>query len=120
MHLQNKWLFRDNRQPSFLVISLFFSIVTLLSYVLQYPISSGVNHFMSGDTGAALKADYLIANGSLPTIDFGYNYGLLPLVVGRIWFNLFGRTPQAYMLAMLVINLLIALALARIAVAGPI
>jgi hypothetical protein len=49
----------------------------------------------------------------VPTVDFGYPYGLLPLLSGRLWFGLLGLTPSAYAAAMLVVDLLIAWGLAR-------
>ncbi|MEA5581266.1 hypothetical protein VB620_07925 [Nodularia harveyana UHCC-0300] len=114
--ISNKWFFKNTHQFNCLSIWPIFSIVTLLSYSFQYPSSASLAHFMFGDPGAALKADYLIAQGYSPTIDFTYYYGLLPLSIGRAWFELFGRTPQAYLAAMLIFNLLIAAALTRIAV----
>ena len=36
------------------------------------------------DQGATLRADDLIAAGKQPGIDFGYYYGLLPLLVFRV------------------------------------
>jgi len=112
--LQNKWYFKDNRQLTYFRTWLLFSIIAALSYIFQYPFNASVDFFMLADPGGALKGDYLITQGYSPTIDFTYNYGLLPLSIGRIWFEIFGRTPQAYLGAMLVFNLLIVAALTRI------
>ena len=49
----------------------------------------------------------------MPTVDFGYIYGLLPLLIGRFWFSLVGLSPYAYAAAMLIVDILIAWGLAR-------
>jgi hypothetical protein len=68
-----------------------------------------------GDRGAWLTVQYLTAHGMLPTINFGYFYGLLPIFLGRFWFGLFGLTPIAFELASLVCAIAVALAAARFA-----
>lgn len=65
------------------------------------------------DQGANLSVQTLLDRGLVPTVDFGYIYGLLPLLIGRLWFGLLGLTPTAYAAAMLVVDLLIAWGLAR-------
>ncbi len=67
------------------------------------------------DNGANLTVQYLVSHGLRPTIDFGYHYGLLPILVGRIWFAIAGRTPLAYQALMVACDLVIVSAIARIA-----
>ena len=50
-----------------------------------------------------------------PAIDFGYHYGLLPILVGRIWFAVAGLTPIAYQILTVIFDLAIVSAVARIA-----
>jgi hypothetical protein len=68
------------------------------------------------DSGANLTVQSLIKQGLTPAVDFGYHYGLLPLLVGRFWFALFGSTPLACGLLMTSATLLICFALARFAI----
>ncbi|MFN8004942.1 MAG: hypothetical protein U0X75_28470 [Acidobacteriota bacterium] len=70
------------------------------TFLMQLPTSYEFANFVFFDPGAALRNDKLLAQGYLPTIDFGYPYSLLPLIVGRIFFALAGRTPAAYILFM--------------------
>jgi hypothetical protein len=67
------------------------------------------------DNGANLTLQYLVSHGLTPTADFGYHYGLLPILAGRIWFAIAGRTPLAYQALMIACDLVIASAIARIA-----
>jgi hypothetical protein len=91
--------------------------------ILQLPIDLDFHTFAVMDQGTNLTVQRLLDRGLTPTIDFGYQYGLLTLLIGRSWFALLGRTPEAYAAAMLVIDLLIAWGLARCAFAlraGPV
>jgi hypothetical protein len=75
----------------------------LLALLLaRLPIALDFKLFAFYDQGSALRADRLVAGGLVPTVDFGFSYGLLPLALGRAWFTLFGRTPTAYWLFMTV------------------
>jgi hypothetical protein len=93
-------------------------IVVLLSEVVvlalaHLPLSLSWDAFAFMDEGANLSVQTLLDRGLVPTVDFGYPYGLLPLLMGRLWFGVFGLTPVAYAAAMMVIDLLIAWGLAR-------
>jgi hypothetical protein len=90
----------------------FMAEVLVLS-VAQLPLSLSWSNFAFMDQGANLSAQLLLDRGLVPTVDFGYSYGLLPLLIGRLWFALLGLTPSAYAAAMLVVDLLIAWGLAR-------
>ena len=90
--------------------------------LVQLPVGLDFSSFVFMDQGANLTVQRLLDRGRIPTIDFGYHYGLLPLLIGRLWFALLGRTPEAYAGAMLIFDLLIAWGLARCAYAlraGP-
>lgn len=73
----------------------------------------GLFMFAFGDRGSWLVVQYLTAHGSRPTIDFGYPYGLLPILIGHAWFGLIGLTPIAFNLAMTAGGLAMAWGLAR-------
>jgi hypothetical protein len=66
-----------------------FAFVRYLSLTLGF---GGVSF---GDQGWPLAVDALLDDGLVPTRDFGYFYGLLPLAFDRIWFAIVGRTPEA-------------------------
>ena len=65
------------------------------------------------DGGAELAIHALMGRGLRPTIDFGYIYGLLPLVVGEAWYGLFGLRPGAFAAISIVGGVLTAWGLAR-------
>ncbi|MGC1679003.1 MAG: hypothetical protein WA740_15855 [Candidatus Binataceae bacterium] len=69
------------------------------------------------DAGANLSLQYLISHGYRPTIDFAYLYGLLPVLLGRLWFTIAGLTPFANQALLLLCGLGMAFAFARIAAA---
>ena len=92
--------------------ALFMVEVAVLA-VAQLPLSLSWSNFAFMDQGANLVVQKLLDRGLVPTVDFGYIYGLLPLLFGRLWFGLLGLTPFAYAAAMLVADLLIAWGLAR-------
>jgi len=71
--------------------------------------------FLFGDTGANITAQYLVASGYRPAVDFGYHYGLLPLFIGHVWFSVAGASPVSYQCAMVVTGIVLALGLARFA-----
>src|SRR5437588_9120859 len=52
--------------------------------------------FAFHDSGADLTIASLTARGLRPGVDFGYIYGLLPLLVNRLWYGAFGATPAAF------------------------
>lgn len=94
----------------------------LVLTVVRLPMSLSWDNFAFMDQGANLAVQTLLDRGLVPTVDFGYIYGLLPLLIGRFWFRLVGLSPYAYAAAMLIVDLLIAWGLARCASAmkvGP-
>lgn len=85
--------------------------------LVQLPVDLDFGSFVIMDQGANLTVQRLLDRGRIPTIDFGYHYGLLTLLIGRLWFALLGRAPETYALAMLIFDLLITWGLARCAYA---
>jgi hypothetical protein len=117
MHLskKNKWFFQNNGSLSWLSIWLLFSLVTIGNYIISYP-SLASWDFLFFDTGASLKADYLISEGYQPAVDFGYPYGLIPLSIGHICYKIFGRTPYTFFLLVLILKIFSVAVLAKIAI----
>ncbi len=99
---------------TFSLLFLVFSVELIAISIARLPNSMALNSFAFCDQGANLTLQYLLSKGLRPAIDFGYAYGLLPLIFGRVWFAIFGATPWAYQLAMEVFAVLSAWALARI------
>jgi hypothetical protein len=93
-----------------------FAIESLLITLVNIPGDFSFHAMAFGDVGGNLASDYLLSRGYRPTIDFGYQYGLLALLVGRAWFGILGRTLIAYQIAGLICNLLLVWGIARTAV----
>jgi hypothetical protein len=103
-------------------LTILFMAESLALALFQLPLDLGFDTFAGMDQGSNLTVQNLLDRGLVPTIDYGYPYGLLPVLAGRAWFALLGRTPQAYAASMLILDLLIAWGLARCAYslsAGP-
>ncbi len=98
-----------------LLIFILFAIEILAIDCLRLPETMAFDSYAFCDNGANLTLQYLVSHGLRPTIDFGYHYGLLPVLVGRVWFEIAGRTPIAYQAFTLACDLAIASAIARIA-----
>ena len=79
----------------------------------RLPLSLSWDDFAFMDQGANFAVQTLLDRGLVPTVDFGYIYGLLALLIGRFWFSLVGLNPYAYAAAMLIVDILIAWGLAR-------
>ena len=94
-------------------LTLLFLAEALVLALVQLPSNLSWGAFAFMDQGANLSVQSLLNRGLVPNVDFGYPYGLLPLLIGRGWFGLLGLTPSAYAAAMLVVDLLIAWGLAR-------
>ena len=104
---------RDRPSANYRALLILFTIETLAINIAQLPDSLRFDRFAFCDHGANLTLQYLVANGMRPALDFGYHYGLLPILVGRVWFAAFGATPWAYQCAMVLADLLCAWALAQ-------
>jgi len=81
----------------------------------RLPESMSFDSYAFCDNGANLTLQHLVSHGLRPTIDFGYHYGLLPILVGRIWFSIVGLTPIAYQALIVACDLALVCAIARIA-----
>jgi len=97
-----------------LLIFILFAIEILAIDFLKLPDIMAFDHYAFCDAGANLTLQYVTSHGLRPTIDFGYNYGLLPILVGRIWFGIAGITPISLQVLMTVCDLVIAWAIAKI------
>jgi hypothetical protein len=95
-------------------LSVFFAIEVVALTLLQAP-NELFLRFAFSDSGTNFTIQDLIRRGYSPTIDFGYIYGLLPVLIYRVWFAAFGATPQACWWATLACNLAMAAGLARFA-----
>lgn len=104
------------RQSSLTTVFLLFNVELVSLLVLYRPVLFGFDNYMFRDWGFNLVVKYLISNGFLPNIDFGYNYGLLTLLFGDTWYTIFGATPRACQAAMLLMAIAAVWALVRAAV----
>ena len=93
-----------------------FAAETLLLYIFQLKSSLSFSDYGFGDAGENLTLQYLLGLGLRPGLDFGYHYGLLPLLIGRFWFGLFGPTPISLTVMALVCRLVVVWSIARIAI----
>ena len=73
------------------------------------------DRFAVFDSGGELVIQDLMSQGYRPSIDFGYLYGLLPLLVGRIWYGLVGLSPNAFWIQAMACMMLTAWGMARFA-----
>ncbi len=87
----------------------------ILIAALSIPEILSFNFWMFSDQGANLIVQFLAAQGLRPALDFGYNYGVLPLMIGRLWFAIFGATPTSCAAALLLCGVAAAWGLARFA-----
>jgi hypothetical protein len=98
-----------------LLILILFAIEILAIDFLRLPEILTFDNYAFCDNGANLTLQFLVSHGLRPTVDFGYHYGLLPILVGRIWFSIAGRTPVAYEAFTVACDLLIVGAITKIA-----
>ena len=98
-----------------LLIFILFAIEILVIDLLKLPDIMAFDNYAFCDSGANLTVQYLVSHGLKPTVDFGYHYGLLPILVGRTWFTATGQTPIAYQALMIACDLVMVAAIARIA-----
>src|SRR5579864_1168924 len=96
-------------------LTVMFGVEVLLIEAVGIPFSLNFDMWAFMDAGGNLTAPFLIQQGYRPVIDFGYIYGLLPLLVERLWLDLAGASPSACILLVTVCNLLVGWALARFA-----
>ena len=97
-----------------LLIFVLFAIEILAIDFFRLPETMTFDSYAFCDNGANLTIQYLVSRGLRPTIDFGYHYGLLPILIGRIWFSMAGLTPIAYGVLSVACDLAILAAITRI------
>lgn len=102
----------NSKHTWFLAVLLVLHAATFLA---QLPTIYEFANFVFFDPGVTLRTDKLLAQGYVPTVDFGYPYSLLPLIIGRVFFALTSRTPAAYILFMFLAEAVILVGFWRIA-----
>jgi len=105
------------KSRSALWLSLLFGMETLAYAIVRLPTDLGFDANAFADRGDFLSISYLVAHGSRPAIDFGYHWGLVPIMLARAWFALFGATPQANEAIMVICAMAVAVGMARMAAA---
>ncbi|MBS1792032.1 MAG: hypothetical protein JST85_30275 [Acidobacteria bacterium] len=93
-------------------------VTHLGTFLAQLPTIYEFANFVFFDPGVTLRTDKLIQQGYIPTVDFGYPYSLLPLMIGRGFFAVAGRTPAGYILFMFLAEAAILFGLWRLASHG--
>lgn len=89
-------------------------IEVLAVAVFQSPLTR-FDRFAIFDSGGELAIQNLISRGYRPSVDFGYLYGLLPLLVGRIWYGLAGLSAQTFRVEVMACTIFTAWGMARFA-----
>jgi hypothetical protein len=87
----------------------------LIVFVMRIPYDSGFTAFAFGDRGSWLTVSALVRRGMRPAVDFGYDYGLLPVWLSAGWFGALGDSPRAYHAASLLCGIAMVAAIARMA-----
>jgi hypothetical protein len=64
--------------------------------------------FCFGDSGWPYTVEIMLRQGLMPVTDFAYFYGLIVLLINKIWFSIFGITPQA-LLYMYIIGIMVSI-----------
>ncbi len=78
-----------------------YAFIVAVWLVAAFSVARYLPHLISlvavtvGDPGWPLAVDALVGDGLVPTVDFGYFYGLLTIAIDRGWFAMCGRTPAA-------------------------
>ncbi len=94
-----------------------FAIEVVVALVVQWHDYFLFDEYAFLDQGSQLAAQHLVSGGLRPAIDFGYTYGLLPLLAGKLLFGVLGNSPGTYALTVSLIECFTALGIARIAAA---
>jgi hypothetical protein len=73
-------------------------LLTLEVLAMAYALSPAERfvRYIAFDSGVDLTMQDLMARGYRPMVDFACVYGLLPLLINRIWYGLAGLTPAAF------------------------
>jgi hypothetical protein len=84
-------------------------------YVLKFPLLYNFNNFAFWDSGAFLVTHYLLQQGHHPFTYFGWQYGLLPLLIQELGFRLLGASPASFLCLSVPCFVTVALVMGRIA-----
>lgn len=98
------------------LLTVLFCVEIVLVAAFQSPFQR-FERFAFLDSGGELAMQELMRRGYRPALDFGYLYGLLPSLIGRVWYGLAGLTPTAFRIEVLACQMLSGWGLARFAVA---
>lgn len=105
-----------------------------LYFLAMYPHTMVFRRFYFGDSGWPYTVEMMLREGLMPITDFAYFYGLIVLLINKIWLGIFGLTPEALLIMYIigiiasmygVLRIVTALKLDRLAsfivvIAGPI
>ena len=83
--------------------------------VLALPLKLSFESYLLRDQASTLNWYYLLSRGYQINIDFGYQYGLLSLLLGKIWFAFFPATNLSILPLFITLNALAAIGIARFA-----
>ena len=97
---------------TWLTIVLIIEVLAVAAF--QFPLVR-FDRFAIFDSGGELAIQNLISRGYRPAVDFGYLYGLLPLLVGRIWYGLAGLSPETFRIEVIACMIFTAWGMARFA-----
>jgi len=84
-------------------------------YLLEWPLLFNFNKFAFWDWGGYLVAHYLVQRGATPVTGFGWQYGLLPLLLQELWFRSVNASPASFLMLSFPCALLFTVAVARFA-----
>jgi len=107
-------LTRSATRANIALIAAFLAVEVLAVTAFQAPNQTLVR-FAALDSGGELAIGDLIRRGFRPGVDFGYPYGLLPLLVGRLWYGLAGLSPGSFNVEVTACVVLSSWGLARLA-----
>jgi hypothetical protein len=84
-------------------------LIVVIRAVFSLPWELSFHNFAFMDLGGFQHVDRLIGQGLRPGVDFGYTYGLLPLLIQHLYFAAFGMShwPTLAMLALYVLSMLV-------------
>jgi len=92
-----------------------FVIETVAMVILALPTKMWFESYLLRDQATYLGLNYLLSHGYKVNVDFGYQYGLLVLLMVRGWFSLFPATDVSIQPLFFVINIVAAVGIARFA-----
>jgi len=94
------------QRPRQWVIFVVLSICTTALYLWNLPDLFSFFTLSFRDSGSNLMLVKLLHDGQRPTIDFGYAYGLLSVLLSQVWLSIFGITPTAFVSSIYILALL--------------